>query len=344
MRINVAIPEAHVSKPVLDAALEATTRLNEQLIHGQEIPTFERALKHGVRWKPERPGAEHFDHGATVLKRLAGDCDDLAPWHAASLRHTGEDKGARAVVRKSGPKRWHAVVQRSDGSFDDPSVRAGMHEWRPGDGVVGAAVPLMFVPETVSGAYILRPQLALRPLRNDLETWQARADIPWHPSQLYPGDAAPSKGQLAMATLHSAPVAASALTGCIGYALDLADLNGYGDAEHLERLEAVADALDGVDFYDLEGEYGFETAEAASAVVGSFFSGLLNTVKKAVPFVSKAVQFVPGVGPVASSALDIAAKQLPGAVQHLRTTPVALRAPVPHHGHSGRICFPATFE
>lgn len=343
MRLNIAIPEAHVDKPVLDAALEATTKLNESLLRGEEVPTFERALKHGIQWKPERPGAEHFDHASTVLRRRAGDCDDLAPWHAASLRHTGEDKGARAVVRKSGPKRWHAVVQRSDGTIDDPSARAGMHEWRPGDGVVGAVMPLMFESAVVGGAYMLRPQVAIRPLDQDLEAWQARTDIPWH---AWKEEATKplTKGRMAMATLHAAPVASSALTGCIEHAITLADLNGAGDPEHIERLCCLADALEGADFEDLVEEYGHEHAAASSAVVGSFFSGLLNTVRRAVPIMSKAVQFVPGIGPVASTALDVASHHLPGALEHLQTSPVAMRQPVPHHGHSGRICFPATFE
>src|SRR5262245_53396081 len=120
MRVNVAIPEAHVTQPVLDAALEAVTRLNEQLIQSGH-PTFKQALPTGIKWKPEPPGSEHFDHAGIVAHRGWGDCDDLAPWHAASLRVTGEDKGANAIVVPSGPNRWHAVVRRSNGAIDDPS-------------------------------------------------------------------------------------------------------------------------------------------------------------------------------------------------------------------------------
>ena len=126
MRVNVAIPEAHVDAPVLNAALESVTRLNEEMLAQGEVPTFTDGLKEGIKWKPEPPGDEHFDHAATVLRRKWGDCDDLAPWQAASLRHTGEDPEARAIVRRSGPKRWHAIVRRGDGSIDDPSKAAGM--------------------------------------------------------------------------------------------------------------------------------------------------------------------------------------------------------------------------
>src|SRR5258706_3949910 len=176
MRINVAVPEAHVTAPVLDAALESVTRLNESLIQRGEVPTFTQGLHHGVKWKPEPPGQEHFDHAGVVMKRKWGDCDDLAPWQAATLRHSGEDPGAFAVAQRSGPKRWHAVVQRSDGSIDDPSKRAGMG--MAVSGIIGAALPLMYGPSSVvGGAYIVRPQIPMRPVPGP---GQARPDLPWY--------------------------------------------------------------------------------------------------------------------------------------------------------------------
>ena len=39
MRINVAVPESHVEAPVLDAALESVTRLNQAMLAKGEIPT-----------------------------------------------------------------------------------------------------------------------------------------------------------------------------------------------------------------------------------------------------------------------------------------------------------------
>mgnify|MGYP003525212302 CR=1 FL=1 len=39
MRLMIAIPEANVKKPVLDGALEAVTRLNEDLIRSGASPT-----------------------------------------------------------------------------------------------------------------------------------------------------------------------------------------------------------------------------------------------------------------------------------------------------------------
>lgn len=124
MRIRVAVPEKYVSPAVINAALEAVTRVNHAMIEQGDAPTFDP--RHGVRWRPENFGDEHFDHAGIVLSRGWGDCDDLAPWRAASLRASGEDPGAVAIAVPSGPDMYHAIVRRSDGSNDDPSVAAGM--------------------------------------------------------------------------------------------------------------------------------------------------------------------------------------------------------------------------
>ena len=98
--------------------------LKEQAAAGYPVPTIRRA---GVRYKTER--REAFLCIPAVLMRGWGDCDDLACWWAAELRYTGKDKRAKVYVRKSRsgvPGRYHAVVQRSDGTIDDPSIWLGM--------------------------------------------------------------------------------------------------------------------------------------------------------------------------------------------------------------------------
>jgi hypothetical protein len=346
MRINVAIPETHVSAPVLDAALEATTRLNESMLKRGDIPSFETAVKH-VRWRPEPPGDEHFDHAAEVLGRGWGDCDDLAPYHAASLRHSGKDPQARAVVKKSGPNTWHAVVRRGDGSIDDPSKRAGMGP-NIAPGHRGASVPFMQPPAAVvGGVYMMRPTLAATLLdpTNPYSAARARADIPW----FWPkGPHDPiTPGNIAMATLHSAPVANTALTGAIDGALELALSGGYADQEHIDSVCCVGDCLEGVDYQDLVQTYGEQHANRAVQIVGSFFGGLAHMVTQALPIASKALQFVPGIGPVASTALDIASQHLPhgpAAAHAAQMLSPYAAVQVPHHTHSGRLCVPATFE
>lgn len=313
MRVKVAIPEEHVSKPVLDAALESVTVLNEQMLANNEVPTFERSLrKDGIQWRPEPPGDEHFDSADRVLRRKMGDCDDLAPWHAASLRHTGEDPGARAVVRRSGPKRWHAVVQRSDGSIDDPSARAGMG---PGvspmpPGVMGAVLPMMLAPgRSEVGAYLLRPQIALR---EHFGKVQARADLPWQWREHMMLDN-PAPMDIAMTALHTAPVASTALTGAIDDVITLGSVCGAADPEHIDRLCAIADACQGASYRELAEVYGVEHAEAAASVVGSLFKKLGKGLGRLAKGVARtalpaAASLVPG----GSAALRVARNIMPG--------------------------------
>jgi hypothetical protein len=132
VRIRIAVPEAFASPPVINAALEAVTRLDEHMIRAGQSPTSRELVAQGAIWRPENMGDEHFDHGGTIAARGWGDCDDWAPLHAATLRASGEDPGAVARVVPSGPNTYHAIVHRSDGSIDDPSVDAGMKAQRVG--------------------------------------------------------------------------------------------------------------------------------------------------------------------------------------------------------------------
>lgn len=351
MRINVAIPEANVKKPVLDAALEAVTRLNEELIKSGASPTFKEQLQGpGVKWKPEPPGAEHFDHAGIVARRGWGDCDDLAPWHAASLRVKGIDPGAKAVVVRSGPNRWHAIVERSSGKFEDPSEAAGMGSGN-GMGISGGiALPMMQGPNEISGAYIVRPQLALRPVDYG---WEARTDIPWHWRDGL--NSKPSPGDIAMTALHQHPVANTAIVGALAGAVELADAAGFADPAHVKRLRCFRDYCEGASLDELAQVYGHEDACAAYHTIGSFWSSIKkaagNVVKATVSPVTSAVRFVkdpslknltkiatdplttslkaaqpfanivkpftplmrfvPGIGPVAASAVDLASHGMP---------------------------------
>ena len=275
MRIGIAVPEAHINEDVLNAALEATTRLDESLIRSGAAPTFRDALER-VRWKPEPPGQEHFDHAAMVLSRGHGDCDDLGPWEAASLRVTGADRGARAVVEKVGPKRWHAVVRKSDGRRLDPSAAAGMPT--RSSSVVGGVLPLMQQSSSVVGSYIEHPRLAMRPVfdrAGQHESWEARADLPWH---WHPGR---SPLDIAMVSLHKSPIAAQALAGaCVG----MARLGAHDtpmDPAAVMRLQAISDVAGGMPYEEVCGIYGQELADHANAVVGSLFGSIAKTVKKA---------------------------------------------------------------
>lgn len=340
MRINVAVPEAQVTKPVLDSALESVTKLNEQLIKSGSVPTFRRALaRDNIQWRPEPPGDEHFDHAGIVQRRKWGDCDDLAPWHAASLRASGEDPDAIAVVRKSGPTRWHAYVERSDGTTEDPSREAGMG--KKADGVLGAVLGLMFNPTELQGVggddlgeYIVRPSVALRPTPR--QSWQARVDLPWHEREqrvYLPTD-------FAMSTLHSQANPAQALVGALEGACKLGVLGGYAHPEHIARIGAICDTIEGVPYEDVAACYGEGHAQAAQQYVGSLWGGIKKAAKKVAkgagkvikkvgPLASRVLRFVPGVGPIASEAIDFALKINPNA------SPIVVQTFGKHFGKGG---------
>lgn len=337
MRIQIAVPEAHVTKSVLDGALEAVTRLDEQLLKAGATPTDLELIARGAKWKPEPPGEEHFDHGGVIASRGHGDCDDWAPLRAARLRVTGEDPGAKAVVRKSGEKRWHATVIRSDGSEDDPSLDAGMPGPARKVGVQGAWVPVMRERiHGVGGAFIATPHLALRPVADrhgQVEAWQARADLPWHgwePSN--------SPADVAMVSLHQSPVSDQAVVGAVRGAFRLGLASGMADPEHLKRMSAIAEACEGVPWEEIAETYGAEHANAANAIVGGFFGKAFKKLGKiakgGLKFVTKnplgklATSMIPGAS-LATTAFNMASPALKKSVMKQHHAPPHQRQAMP---------------
>jgi hypothetical protein len=178
MRIRIAVPDENISAEVIDPVLEAVTRLNSHMIDSGQTPTSHELLDKGAVWRPENMGDEHFDHGATIAERGWGDCDDWAPLHAATLRNSGEDPGAVARVVKSGPNTWHALVQRSDGSIEDPSIAAGMKSDRPSN--INGEEPYELVGDEVPNVWVCDP----------------------HDGRIYQGALAPTVGPL---SIHCGP-------------------------------------------------------------------------------------------------------------------------------------------
>lgn len=302
MRIRLAVPDElddQDRKAALDAALESVTRSNTPMIRSGKIPPAASAIKSGkVEWQPEPPGDEHFDLPSTMLKRGWGDCDDLAPWHAASLRASGVDPGARAVVRKSGPQRWHAVVKRSDGSIEDPSKAAGMgtngHQVSgPGGAlVIGAYAPIQ-APMAEDGRLCLSISPGKGP--NDTAIWFARCDVP---DRLEPWDWS------SMAASHTpAKALLHAITGCrqvAGADMDAEDQARLGAVNDLilgaspERVAAALHALMG-NVVDADAVVG----EAAQSV--GFFGGLFKAIASPLTAIAKA-SHIPVVDSIAHAA------------------------------------------
>lgn len=110
------------------AALEGLTSLNEQLM--RDAPQAPPPL-YGSGAVYTKEGGGKWRTFADVLNGKggpagAGDCEALAPWRAAELRHTGEDPGASVMAYRTGKTKFHAVVLRGDGQLEDPSVVLGM--------------------------------------------------------------------------------------------------------------------------------------------------------------------------------------------------------------------------
>lgn len=300
MRIRLAIPDElddRDRKDALDAALESVTRTVTGMVKAGTVPPAAGEIKaKRVHWKPEPPGDEHFDLPTTVLARGHGDCDDLAPWHAGSLRAGGVDPGARAIVRKSGPKRWHAIVQRSDGSIEDPSAHAGMHSV---SGDVEGAGESVTKPMSEEG----RLCVAICPTRDRRHplVWFARCDVPdklepwdWSSTAVHPE---PSRALL-HAVKTARHVAGDAMDG-----EDYLRLGALNDLVLGADPDAVAEALTELVGEDAMGEI---LGDAVHSV--GFFGGLLKGVKKltAAPFK------IPGVSQLVKAGLPIAATAFGG--------------------------------
>ena len=115
MKVTIHVPAARAT---LGALSEGLTALNREILSRRTMPPlYSRAA--GVRYKAEPRGRERWRTCDEVFGSGEGDCEDLAAWRAAELQVRGEP--ARVVVIRSGPRRFHAIVRRGDGSYEDPS-------------------------------------------------------------------------------------------------------------------------------------------------------------------------------------------------------------------------------
>lgn len=151
MRAELNIPDT-LGAYALDAALEGLVQLGVADLstwgmHGDPLPPLYMA---GVRYEREQ-GTERWLLPSQVAACGVGDCEDLAAWRAAELRCSGEDPTARAIVVRSGPRTWHAVVERGDGGIEDPSRVLGMEH-----DVLGSLADWALVVEPRNGAWVVR--------------------------------------------------------------------------------------------------------------------------------------------------------------------------------------------
>lgn len=259
MEIRAAIPDDRITSAILNPFLEGTTRLNEELIRAGKAPTFSTLVKQlGVRWRPEPvPGRECFDHVGIVARRGHGDCDDLAPIEAASLRVSGQDPGARAVVVKTGPNLWHAIVRRTTGwhKYTDPSQTAGMNV-RKGSvaaGIPPAVVGVMHRWQGINGDEC-RPSVHVTRLGMG---WTARTDLPFR------------RSESAWSVTRGGGTPALALSRSLQGAVLVGGASQTASEDHLAKLHAMSKLLRGYEFRQVVGICGYRaTKEAVDSLRG----------------------------------------------------------------------------
>lgn len=107
---------------MLTAALKGLTAMDAVFLQRGNFP---RLYKSGVRYRREPPGRECWLTVPEVLTKRFGDCEDLASWLCAE-RKVRDGLRCRVVVKRTGRKKFHALVQYADGSYEDPSRVLGM--------------------------------------------------------------------------------------------------------------------------------------------------------------------------------------------------------------------------
>src|SRR4051812_23689648 len=105
-----------------DAALEGHVLTNMEIL--QRDPTIPPIMDSGVSYSVNR--SKQWKFANKILDAGVGDCEGLSAWRVAELRLSGEDPDARVRTYRTGPTKFHAVVERGDGIVEDPSAIFGM--------------------------------------------------------------------------------------------------------------------------------------------------------------------------------------------------------------------------
>jgi hypothetical protein len=308
MRIRIAVPDRHISPAVLNAALEATTVANQEMLASGDAEPISEGIRMGqVKWKPEpfRDG-EHFDLTKTVSERGWGDCDDLAPALAAELRESGKDPDARAIVKKSGPKRWHAVTELSDGRIVDPSAMAGMYDYKKkhGDSFVNGPGDYGITGSSVVGSLSTEGEVVVG-VKQTSRGWAARCDLPVDGDVDGDGVDGDVDGYDIVGVGHHRS-AVEAIHDAVNSALLVGVANGNVSQEDIARAFLIREALTGGDPQYVASVIGDVLGDGGDIV--GFFGKILKGIKKvASPLANialKAAKFVPIPG--VSQAADLA--------------------------------------
>ena len=92
------------------------------------VPATPLLYESGVRYVPENQGFDDWHDIPETLARLVGDCEDLACWRIAELRHREREHALPYLKRAERDDHvlYHVAVRRFDGRVEDPSRALGM--------------------------------------------------------------------------------------------------------------------------------------------------------------------------------------------------------------------------
>lgn len=103
--------------PALGAAVEGLCAVNAAILdHLDGLP---RLYETDIRYR--RPGKLAWHTIADLYDLGWGDCKDLVAARCAELRVYDAEPALPLVYETRRRGRWHAVVQRADGTIEDPS-------------------------------------------------------------------------------------------------------------------------------------------------------------------------------------------------------------------------------
>lgn len=129
IEIHLASPQlrkhARLYAETVRSLLQALVMVNRITLRSD--PSIPALYNSGCRYIRE-VGEETFKDVSSILSSKGGDCAHLAAWRVAELLEGGENANLRIqwkVLRK-GPRLFHVVVRRGDGSVEDPSKLLGM--------------------------------------------------------------------------------------------------------------------------------------------------------------------------------------------------------------------------
>lgn len=116
VRMTIGSSPAQVRAAVLGLAAVSLVQMRER-----SLPPLYGGT---IRYVREPVGRERWQTADETAARGEGDCEDLAAYRVAELRHRGID--ATILIRVVRPELWHVLVQWPDGRTEDPSAKLGM--------------------------------------------------------------------------------------------------------------------------------------------------------------------------------------------------------------------------